>query len=733
MSMHTSAWWQHSSQLMRHTTGWLPTRIPLRLRFFFRITFLLLALATLGLAFSILIAEQQRGFKAYRDGFAKTLAQLSTRLRHPTGQLALLNPGMVSLTDTKKGLAPVVLPFFAIDFDDRAKVQQAVEMAGCSVHYDLEALGQPGREAQLCVAIGHNPLAGGFIYAVGSVPSTELIPRAWGERDFRTAHRLRVALEMRGQTWHWIAPFEVPNDGAVLPTMTQKGRLTGFAEEADGRIREKPIRDFRGWLWRDARCLPSMAPVPESDGDCLRQAFFSVRLPVELFQLELYKRRGDVVWPPPDLQDIRLRVQLLPPGDPQQLPLFDSTQAIANAPFTLDALQDQLLPGETLTIKRLPHTTIANLRGHERETPVSLWSDTLIEQLPLGQRLSSLQAQDTIVTPLGDYELTLTGDARSVNRQLSIVAERVAWFVGAMLLAVLLSWLALELRIIRRITLLTQRAALVSKGVRENQGGEIRLNVSDLRGRDELGLLAGTLDDLMQRVNDDVRREYIRVQQEKDQWHAVGHEIVSPLQSLLVLHPNPEDPSHRYIHRMQQAIKVLYGQASPSEAFAATTLPVQTLDLWAFLQEISENAPHADIPAVVLEIARDTPRPLWVRGDAYALEDVVTHVLKNAHRFRIPNTHIRLHLSLVTSNGVEHAQIAIANQGHAIPNDQLERIFEYGVSNQATPHDSPNPTSHRGQGLFVARTYMAKMGGTITAENTSDGVQFVLSMQRLTG
>ena len=34
--------------------------------------------------------------------------------------------------------------------------------------------------------------------------------------------------------------------------------------------------------------------------------------------------------------------------------------------------------------------------------------------------------------------------------------------------------------------------------------------------------------------------------------------------------------------------------------------------------------------------------------------------------------------------------------------------------------------STRGQGLFVARTYMAKMGGTVTARNEQGGVTFEL-------
>ena len=36
-----------------------------------------------------------------------------------------------------------------------------------------------------------------------------------------------------------------------------------------------------------------------------------------------------------------------------------------------------------------------------------------------------------------------------------------------------------------------------------------------------------------------------------------------------------------------------------------------------------------------------------------------------------------------------------------------------------------------GQGLFVAKTYMAKMGGTIAVENVDDGVRFTLGLPRV--
>ncbi len=49
----------------------LPTRVPFRLRVFFRGAFLLLALATIGLALAVLQDEKERSYRNYQDGFKK--------------------------------------------------------------------------------------------------------------------------------------------------------------------------------------------------------------------------------------------------------------------------------------------------------------------------------------------------------------------------------------------------------------------------------------------------------------------------------------------------------------------------------------------------------------------------------------------------------------------------------------------------------------------------------------
>ena len=710
-----------------------------RLRILVRSVFVLLALATVALSVVVLKDEKERAWQAYQHGFVRSQAEVMARLRHPSGQLALLNASHLGQGVTP--LAPLLLPYAAIDFDDPQKSQQAVEMAGCSVQYP--------DGASVCAAIGNNPYAGGFIYLVGSFYAGELTPRERGALVPAEAHRARISLDMRGTTYRWIAPYEaMPPQGSAAV----RGRLTGFVDNGTPQldVRARPVRDFRGWLWQNGQCrdLPPKPTTQASTGtsagaltgdaaatDCVRRTHYSIRLPVELFREALFRKDERLVWPPEDLGQMRVRVEMLAPGEDAR-PLFDSNAPGAQLAASLNDLSRSLLPGERVQIRKMgsDEASAITLKGIEVQAePSAPWLLRLIRWLPLeaagvdpaATPPAAPTALDILDTPTGNYVVNFTGHLRGVEQGLAAVATRLSWYLGAMLGAIALAWLVVEVGLIRRVTALTRRAAAVSYNVQPGHTGPRLgdLDVSDLRGSDELGILAGGLADLLQRVKDDIQREQLRAQQERDMWHAVGHEIMSPLQSLMVLHSDPQDPGRRYVQRMQQAVHVLYGTASPAEALQAADLPQGRLDLDAFLRHVAANAHFADIADVAYEAVTG---PVIVRADEFALEDVVTHILRNADRYRPAGTSIRLTLTASAST----ASATLHNQGSTIADDLLERIFELGVSDPGLPA-LPGDGEHRGQGLFVARTYMAKMGGAISAHNTADGVAFTLTFQRL--
>ena len=673
--------------------------VPYRLRILLRAAFLMLALATLGLAVSVLQQEKQLSYNNYQASFQKTAQHISATLRHPAGQLALLNPPRGAAPAA--GLHPVLLPFASLDFDDQNKVQQAVALSGCLVQY--------GTSGNLCAGVGNNAWAGGFVYVAGSFDSARLVPHRRGDEVLDQAHRVLVSVALRGQHYDWIAPFEASADGGAAGI---HGRLTGFKAGDTGFRKMNPVKDFRGWIWQGAQC---------SDGgngaDCLHSAFFSLRLPVGVLRDALFDGTRPV-WPPADLDQIKVRVSVLAPGDGP--PLLDSDSGSTVRPFALTDLKTSLLPGETLSIRKAGGPDLVSLTGAApQEQPSWRLLTSLIRRLPVDAYDTPLAAAETLTLPSGRYEIDLHGDARSVSKSLSVVASRLSWFVGAMLLALLLAWLVIEIGVISRIRVLIKRADSVAKTVK-GKGAADEFDVSDLRGEDELGVLASCLHDLLRRVREDVERETIRAEQERDMWHAVGHEIMSPLQSLMALHADGDGQSTRYLARMQQAIRVLYGSASPSEAFQASVVQVGELDLSAFLEHVAVNAPCAGIDDVRFV---GGAHAVLARADEYCLEDVVTHVLRNAARYRVPGSAITLTLDASETG----AAITIFNLGPNIDEELIGRVFEYGVSDQPDSGAEGN----RGQGLFVAKIYMAKMGGTISVHNHIDGVSFVLSLQRV--
>ena len=687
---------------MRRFATWLAS---FRLRTLFRTAFLLLALAVLAMAVTVLQEEKQRSYDNYQSSFAKTKAQIVGRLHHPAGLLALLNPRWDAQSAAQG--QPVVLPFSAIDFDDQNKVRNAVEMAGCLIQY--------GNSGSLCVAVGNNPWAGGFIYAAGTFASGPLEAHRIGDEFLDGAHRVRVTVTLREQSWRWIAPFEPLPVNAAGKAEGVRGRFTGYVE-LSGRdyTGAKPVKEFRGWVWQAGKCLEV---GKEDDAACAKSSFFSVRLPVDALREAIFQH-DKPVWPPADLDQYKVHVEVLPPGDGAAL--FYNNVPGAVSPFSLNELTGLLLPGESVTIRKLGgrETGAIQLNGKDEALEqTSPLLTRLIRILPV-ENLDApvVELTEDLNTPLGNYQLLLKGDARSVNKALSAVATRVSWFVGAMLCAIGLAWLVIEIGIIRRIAQLTKRTRGLSSTVQAD--GELeRYDWADLRGNDELGILATGLNDLLRRVKEDAGRERIRAEQEKDMWHAVGHEIMSPLQSLLALHGNESDPSYRYISRMQQAVRILYGSASPSEAFQSSSISVQAVDIAGFMRNVAENAGIADVRCEGVDM------PVLVRADEYPLEDVFSHILKNADRHRQPGTPITL--SLETSETT--ATVSIHNTGPQIAADLIDKIFEYGVSDQQDAAVSGN----RGQGLFVAKTYMAKMGGTVTVRNVDDGVCFKLGLQRL--
>jgi signal transduction histidine kinase len=247
----------------------------------------------------------------------------------------------------------------------------------------------------------------------------------------------------------------------------------------------------------------------------------------------------------------------------------------------------------------------------------------------------------------------------------------------------------------------------------------------------EVGVLARAFNALIQSVRDQTvrdaaeraardadarKRQEIEVRNREQNLQVIGHEIRSPLQALVALHTEPNDPSKRHIDRMLAALPHLLGGAATADAIGARAMTMEELDIAEYVRDVAKNAAAIGIKRVAYS---GPSTGIYSLVDDGAFDDALTNILTNGDRHRIPDTDI----CLIVSSDEATVTIDIMNDGPHVPEALLERIFELGFSTLR-----PSASGGQGMGLYVARTYIEKMGGSLAVRNHAQGVTFTIKL-----
>jgi signal transduction histidine kinase len=166
----------------------------------------------------------------------------------------------------------------------------------------------------------------------------------------------------------------------------------------------------------------------------------------------------------------------------------------------------------------------------------------------------------------------------------------------------------------------------------------------------------------------------------RDEWSSiVAHDLQQPITVITLsserLLASGLDPAHGEIIRqiLMAASRLSHMVNDLNDASLLEThrlaMATERLDLGALVREVIARAPEAAGRATV-----HTPidHQLFVKGDAYRLEQVLTNLLSNAVKYGTPGTAIRIDVRHIDTE----AQVAVSNEGEGIPTEELPLIFE---------------------------------------------------------
>jgi signal transduction histidine kinase len=235
------------------------------------------------------------------------------------------------------------------------------------------------------------------------------------------------------------------------------------------------------------------------------------------------------------------------------------------------------------------------------------------------------------------------------------------------------------------------------------------------------------------------RRAHRRAEVAKNAFFSVaGHELRTPLTSikgfLETLAARWDDvtddqkkmlidrmlPQARRLDRLVERLLT----ASSIQAETHTHPQVAPLHVRDVIEEVAERYRlESPLHEFVVKVQRNLPE---AQADHRALEQILQHLVDNAVKYSPSGGRVGIGARLVR-RGVE---IAIEDEGVGLPSD-AGRIFDALVQGESVTkrvHDEGG----MGLGLFIVRTLVTEMGGTVRAERrTPQGSRFVVTLKTL--
>lgn len=113
-----------------------------------------------------------------------------------------------------------------------------------------------------------------------------------------------------------------------------------------------------------------------------------------------------------------------------------------------------------------------------------------------------------------------------------------------------------------------------------------------------------------------------------------------------------------------------------------------------------------------------------INVDTDKFQQILLNLLDNASKYSEENTKIEINVSQSFADNT--VSISIKDEGFGIKQEDIERIF-----NKFSRVDSPltRKIQGNGLGLYITKTLVEKMGGTITVSSSDKGSVFVISFK----
>lgn len=155
-------------------------------------------------------------------------------------------------------------------------------------------------------------------------------------------------------------------------------------------------------------------------------------------------------------------------------------------------------------------------------------------------------------------------------------------------------------------------------------------------------------------------------------------------------------------------------------------LNIESFDIGALLEDITKKYKRIMEDRNIIFKTSPGPGNIFVKGDSFRIEQVITNFLNNA----IDHTGTEREIILYLEDKGGNVIVSVKNQGEQISEDERNRIWEkfYRIEKSRNKRYGGS-----GLGLAISAAILKLHGSSYGAENTTDGVKFYFSLEKSRG
>ncbi len=287
--------------------------------------------------------------------------------------------------------------------------------------------------------------------------------------------------------------------------------------------------------------------------------------------------------------------------------------------------------------------------------------------------------------------------------------------IGVPLLVALAAWLIYRV-VARALAPVDAMRAEVDRIEAADLSGRVQASSSD----DEIAKLGLTLNRMLDRLEEASTRQQLFAA-------AASHELRSPLSTIrtelevALAYPDRTEwskvaeDSLIEVARLEELTRDLRILTRSRSMHVSVSRPIELSEVVA--AEVALRRPQRGVRYVV-DVA-----PAGINADPDAVVRVVRNLFDNAER------HAAGEIRVTVTGDLHSVILSVANDGPAIPTDDLERIFEpFMRLDEARSLD----IGGSGLGLAIVRSIMTALGGSIVALEVDHGAEFRATFPRPT-